>query len=131
MNRGYMKLLEQAARKDKERRVTFNFTGPIVDNMAKRVKVTATYHADYKRYEARVMGPIDVEFKPGVEIESYMLYDVPNATIFRVNVNRYGAKSFEQFIAALHDVVDNLADDTQAYGGHILRSARALLTVSA
>ena len=127
-----MKLLEQATRKDKERRVTFNFTGPIVDNLAKRVKVTATYHADYKRYEARVMGPIDVEFKPGVEIESYMLYDVPNATIFRVNVNRYGAKSFEQFIAALHDVVDNLSDyGSEGSGGDILRQAAVLLAVTA
>ena len=127
-----MKLLEQAARKDKERRVVFNFTGPIVDNLAKRVKVTATYHADYKRYEARVMGPIDVEFRPGVEIEAYMLYDVPNATIFRVNVNRYGAKSFEQFIAALHDVVDNLSDyGSDGSGGDILRQAAVLLAVSA
>jgi hypothetical protein len=126
-----MKLLEQATRKDRDRRVTFNFDSPTVDNMAKRVKVTATYHADYKRYEARVMGPIDVEFKTGCVIESYALYDVPNATIFRVNVTRYGAKSFEQFIAALHDVVDNLVDDSQAYGGHILRSARALLPVTA
>jgi hypothetical protein len=100
--------------------------------MAKRVKVTATYHADYKRYEARVMGPIDVEFRPGIQIESYMLYEVPNATIFRVNVNRYGAKSFEQFIAALHDVVDNLSDyGSEGSGGDILRQAAVLLAVSA